>query len=150
MSTQGGRPSKCTAGNIAIIADGVRTGLSLEAACALADVGARTAAAWMQGKLMRHRRFQHAVQRAKADRQAELVGRLRDIQQSEKESVALDAIKFELDRQHRWTSKQAVEVSGPDSGPVRVKVSPMAALSAVAGAAAEVEGGGDEGADDDP
>jgi hypothetical protein len=139
VSAQGGRPSKCTPENIAVIADAVRKGLSLEAACALADVGARTAATWMQGKLMRHRRFQHAVQRAKADRQAELVGRLRDIQKSEKESVALDALKFELERQHKWSTKQAIEVSGPDAGPVRVEVSPLAALAAVAGAAAEPE-----------
>jgi hypothetical protein len=47
----------------------------------------------------------------------------------------------------RWGRKegQAIEVTGADSGPVRVEVSPLAALAAVAGAVAEGE---DEGAED--
>ena len=142
-----GRPSKCTPQTIEAVAEGVRGGLSLTSACARVGIGSATCSAWLHGKLMRHRRFQSAVKKAQADREAELVERLKQLQLSERESVALDATKFELERRHRWTLKQAVEVSGPDSGPVRVEVSPLAALSAVAGAAAEVEG---EGADDDP
>ena len=144
-----GRPSKCTPQTIEAVAEGVRGGLSLTSACARVGIGSATCSAWLHGKLMRHRRFQSAVKKAQADREAELVERLKQLQLSERESVALDATKFELERRHRWTLKQALEVSGPDSGPVRVEVSPLAALVAVAGAAAEPEWQDeDEGAED--
>ena len=149
MSAQGGRPSKCTPKTIEAVETALRSGVSFSAACGIAGVSPKTANAWMAGNKMCHRRFQAAVQRARSAREAELVARLRDIQLSEKESVALDALKFELERQHKWSTKQAIEVSGPDAGPVRVEVSPLAALAAVAGAAAEPEWQEeDEGAED--
>lgn len=128
-----GRASKCTPENRRLIADGIRSGLSLSAAAQLVDIGDSTVRAWMAGSLVRHRRFQAEVKRAQADREARLVDRLTQLQDMELDpAVALRAVTFELERRHGWTKTQAVEVSGPAGGPVRVDVDPAEAIRALA------------------
>jgi len=128
-----GRASKCTPENRRLIADGIRSGLSLAAAAQIADIGESTVRAWMAGSLVRHRRFQAEVKRAQADREQQLVNRLTDLQAHPLDpAVALRAVTFELERRHGWTRTQAVEVSGPAGGPVRVDVDPAEAIRALA------------------
>lgn len=128
-----GRASKCTPETRRLICDGILSGLSLAAAAQLADIGESTVRAWMAGSLVRHRRFQAAVKTAQAAREAQLVARLTLLQQHELEpAVALRAVTFELERRHGWTRTQAVEVSGPAGGPVRVDVDPAEAIRALA------------------
>lgn len=127
-----GRPTKCTPKNTELVAEGIRNGLSLTAACEVVGISARAAATWMAGRLVRHRRFQHAVKRATAERETALVGRLTALQKDEDSAVALRAVTFELERRHGWTRTQAVEVSGPAGGPVRVDVDPAEAIRALA------------------
>lgn len=130
---RGGRPTKCTPTNIALVAEGIRRGLSLNAACEVVGIGASTANAWMNGKMMKHRRFQEAVKRATAVREDSLVARLTDLQEQKVDAaVALRAVTFELERRHGWTKTQAVELSGPAGGPVRVDVDPAEAIRALA------------------
>jgi hypothetical protein len=114
------------------VAEGIRKGLSLTAACEVVGIGASTANAWMNGKMMKHRRFQEAVKRATAERETSLVQRLTALQGDEDAAVALRAVTFELERRHGWTKTQAVEVSGPAGGPVRVDVDPADAIRALA------------------
>ncbi len=129
---KGGRPTLCTPTNIRLVAEGIRKGLSLTAACEVVGIGASTANAWMNGKMMKHRRFQEAVKRATAERETSLVQRLTALQGDEDAAVALRAVTFELERRHGWTKTQAVEVSGPAGGPVRVDVDPADAIRALA------------------
>jgi hypothetical protein len=129
---KGGRPTLCTPTNIRLVAEGIRKGLSLTAACEVVGIGASTANAWMNGKMMKHRRFQEAVKRATAERETSLVQRLTALQGDEDAAVALRAVTFELERRHGWTKTQAVEVSGPSGGPVRVDVDPADAIRALA------------------
>ncbi len=129
---KGGRPTLCTPTNIRLVAEGIRKGLSLTAACEVVGIGASTANAWMNGKMMKHRRFQEAVKRATAERETSLVQRLTALQGDEDAAVALRAVTFELERRHGWTKTQAVEVSGPAGGPVRVDVDPAEAIRALA------------------
>ena len=129
---KGGRPTLCTPTNIRLVAEGIRKGLSLTAACEVVGIGASTANAWMNGKMMKHRRFQEAVKRATAERETSLVQRLTALQGDEDAAVALRAVTFELERRHGWTKTQAVEVSGPSGGPVRVDVDPAEAIRALA------------------
>ena len=129
---KGGRPTLCTPTNIRLVAQGIRNGLSLTAACEVVGIGASTAKAWMNGKMMKHRRFQEAVKRATAERETSLVQRLTALQGDEDAAVALRAVTFELERRHGWTKTQAVEVSGPSGGPVRVDVDPADAIRALA------------------
>lgn len=127
-----GRASKCTPENRRLIADGIRAGLSVAAAAQLVDIGESTVRAWLAGSLVRHRRFQAEVKQAQADREAQLVDRLTALQKDEDSAVALRAVTFELERRHGWTRTQAVEVSGPAGGPVRVDVDPAEAIRALA------------------
>jgi hypothetical protein len=129
---KGGRPTLCTPTNIRLVSEGIRKGLSLNAACEVVGIGASTANAWMNGKMMKHRRFQEAVKRATAERETSLVQRLTALQGDEDAAVALRAVTFELERRHGWTKTQAVEVSGPAGGPVRVDVDPADAIRALA------------------
>lgn len=129
---RGGRPTKCTPTNIRLVAEGIRAGLSLNAACEVVGIGASTANAWMNGKMMKHRRFQEAVKRATAERHETLVKRLSDLQADPDGHVAIKAVTFELERRHGWTKTQAVELSGPAGGPVRVDVDPAEAIRALA------------------
>lgn len=130
---KGGRPTLCTPTNIELVAEGIRRGLSLNAACEVVGIGASTARAWINGKMMKHRRFQEAVKRATAVREDSLVARLSELQaQPLDPAVALRAVTFELERRHGWTKTQAVEVSGPAGAPVRVEVDPADAIRALA------------------
>lgn len=130
---KGGRPTLCTPTNIELVAEGIRRGLSLSAACEVVGIGASTANAWMNGKMMKHRRFQAAVKRATAVREDALVSRLTGLQEQALDpAVALRAVTFELERRHGWTKTQAVELSGPAGGPVRVDVDPADAIRALA------------------
>jgi hypothetical protein len=130
---KGGRPTLCTPTNIRLVSEGIRKGLSLNAACEVVGIGASTANAWMNGKMMKHRRFQEAVKRAQADREQQLVDRLTELQAHPLDpGVALRAVTFELERRHGWTKTQAVEVTGAGGGPVRVDVDPADAIRALA------------------
>ena len=129
---KGGRPTLCTPNNIKLVAEGIRQGLSLNAACEVVGIGASTANAWMNGKMMKHRRFQEAVKRATAERHEYLCKLLGLLQVDKDSAVALRAVTFELERRHGWTRTQAVEVSGPAGGPVRVEVDPAEAIRSLA------------------
>jgi len=154
VSTQGGRPSKCTRRVREAVRAALEAGHTRVEAASIAGIAYSTFAAWAKsgaaptGKLC-HRRFLEAVQAGEAAGANRALRVMDDLMADGSEDSRFKAARFMLTS--RWGRKegQAIEVSGPDSGPVRVEVSPLAALSAVAAAAAEPEWQDeDEGAED--
>lgn len=139
-----GRPSKCTRVVRQAVRAALEAGHTRAEAASAAGISTSTFFKWMKlgehqsGELC-HRRFVEAVQAGERTGAARALRVMDDLMADGSEDSRFKAARFMLTS--RWGRKegQAIEVSGPDAGPVRVEVSPLAALAAVAGAAAEPE-----------
>ena len=151
-----GRPSKCTRVVRQAVRAALEAGHTRAEAASAAGISTSTFFKWMKlglgerpGGELCHRRFVEAVQGGERAGAARALRVMDDLMAEGSEDSRFKAARFMLTS--RWGRKegQAIEVSGPDAGPVRVEVSPLAALAAVAGAAAEPEWQDeDEGAED--
>lgn len=116
-------------GVVEAVAGGIRQGLTLEAACALAGVHRATLHRWLRAEPgsadgERLRELQEAVAEAQAASLAELVGVAR--------RMALDGdggmVRFLLERRHGWKADPSAEaraVGGAapaEAGPIRYRV----------------------------
>jgi hypothetical protein len=148
--------AKCTKTVREAVRAALEAGHTRAEAANIAGIAFSTFAAWRKageapGAKLCHRRFVEAIEAGESAGARKALRVMDDLMAEGSEDSRFKAARFMLTS--RWGRKegQAIEVSGPDAGPVRVEVSPLAALAAVAGAAAEPEWQDeDEGADDDP
>ena len=123
-----GRPPKLTPEVQARIEQSLRAGNYREVAARFAGVSARTVKAWYaegkkhsnKGRSSQFRDFYGAVNKAEADAEVLVVGRLMAAA-----SHDVKAMAFWLERKHsvRWgrpAPKQEIELTGKDGGPVKV------------------------------